>query len=463
MAEEVSVGLTGGHRRRGSDDRRRDHPAARGARCAVRAPGSSTSLRCAVRSARPTRCCAASRRRSSGLRRRSRQTDAELAELRPPARRGERPARRGATRASSLHARAAPAWSSRSSAFTARGMPVGGGGSMRTPSAESTRSSALPPGVVALHFPAVDVAAVGADRGRQRFLTHARGLAELAQPRPKVAVGCLCGRTHTRTLQRCWRQFSSHIRRTFPRDGSKGSVLSRLLESLVPCPRRPFVHLHVHSEYSILDGACRIPALAARAAELEMPAVALTDHGSLAGAVELSKEARAAGREADHRLRGLRRRRPPRADEGLRAPDAARRDERGLREPDQALLARLPRGLLLQAARRLGAARAARDRASSRSPAASRAASARRSRRTGPPTRAPTSTGSRRSSAATTSTSSSRTRASTCRQRINPAARRARGRRRSCPLVATGDVHYLAARGRATRTRRCSASSRATR
>jgi len=55
-----------------------------------------------------------------------------------------------------------------------------------------------------------------------------------------------------------------------------------------------FVHLHVHSEYSILDGACRIPALAARAAEFEMPAVALTDHGSLAGAVELYK---AAGKE----------------------------------------------------------------------------------------------------------------------------------------------------------------------
>ena len=53
----------------------------------------------------------------------------------------------------------------------------------------------------------------------------------------------------------------------------------------------PYVHLHVHSEYSILDGACRIPELAARAAELEMPAVALTDHGSLAGAVELYREA----------------------------------------------------------------------------------------------------------------------------------------------------------------------------
>ncbi|HLB03788.1 MAG TPA: PHP domain-containing protein, partial [Gaiellaceae bacterium] len=56
-------------------------------------------------------------------------------------------------------------------------------------------------------------------------------------------------------------------------------------------PDTPFVHLHVHSEYSILDGACRIPDLAARAAELGMPAVTLTDHGSLAGAVELYREA----------------------------------------------------------------------------------------------------------------------------------------------------------------------------
>jgi DNA polymerase-3 subunit alpha len=60
-------------------------------------------------------------------------------------------------------------------------------------------------------------------------------------------------------------------------------------------PEAPFVHLHVHSEYSILDGACRIPDLATRAAELEMPAVALTDHGSLAGAVELYREAGKAG------------------------------------------------------------------------------------------------------------------------------------------------------------------------
>ncbi len=90
-----------------------------------------------------------------------------------------------------------------------------------------------------------------------------------------------------------------------------------------------FVHLHVHSEYSILDGACRIPALAARAAELEMPAVTLTDHGSLAGTIELFKAAQGAGCEADRGLRGVRRRRPSRRTRGLRAPDAAREDNAG--------------------------------------------------------------------------------------------------------------------------------------
>jgi DNA polymerase III subunit alpha len=57
----------------------------------------------------------------------------------------------------------------------------------------------------------------------------------------------------------------------------------------------PYVHLHVHSEYSILDGACRIDPLVRRAAEFGMPAVGLTDHGSMAGAVDLSKAAAKAG------------------------------------------------------------------------------------------------------------------------------------------------------------------------
>jgi DNA polymerase III subunit alpha len=52
------------------------------------------------------------------------------------------------------------------------------------------------------------------------------------------------------------------------------------------------VHLHVHSEYSLLDGACKIEALAARAAELGMPALGLTDHGVLNGAVEFYKACR---------------------------------------------------------------------------------------------------------------------------------------------------------------------------
>jgi DNA polymerase-3 subunit alpha len=57
----------------------------------------------------------------------------------------------------------------------------------------------------------------------------------------------------------------------------------------------PFVHLHCHSEYSILDGACRIRELVKRAGELEMPAVTITDHGSMAGAVELYRTATKAG------------------------------------------------------------------------------------------------------------------------------------------------------------------------
>jgi DNA polymerase-3 subunit alpha len=48
-------------------------------------------------------------------------------------------------------------------------------------------------------------------------------------------------------------------------------------------------HLHVHSEYSLLDGACKVDALAARAAEFGQPALGLTDHGVMNGAVELHK------------------------------------------------------------------------------------------------------------------------------------------------------------------------------
>lgn len=56
-----------------------------------------------------------------------------------------------------------------------------------------------------------------------------------------------------------------------------------------------FVHLHVHSEYSLLDGACRIKDLVKRAADLGQTAVAITDHGVMYGAVNFYKEAKKAG------------------------------------------------------------------------------------------------------------------------------------------------------------------------
>ena len=56
-----------------------------------------------------------------------------------------------------------------------------------------------------------------------------------------------------------------------------------------------FVHLHNHSDYSLLDGASPIPAMVRRAAALQMPALALTDHGAMFGAVEFYQEARKAG------------------------------------------------------------------------------------------------------------------------------------------------------------------------
>jgi len=56
-----------------------------------------------------------------------------------------------------------------------------------------------------------------------------------------------------------------------------------------------FVHLHTHSDYSILDGAITVPKLVNRIAELGMPAVALTDHGNMFGAIEFYQHAKKAG------------------------------------------------------------------------------------------------------------------------------------------------------------------------
>ena len=54
-------------------------------------------------------------------------------------------------------------------------------------------------------------------------------------------------------------------------------------------------HLHVHSEYSLLDGACKIDTLAERAAAFGQPALGLTDHGVMNGAIEHFQAARKHG------------------------------------------------------------------------------------------------------------------------------------------------------------------------
>src|SRR5258707_5466457 len=58
---------------------------------------------------------------------------------------------------------------------------------------------------------------------------------------------------------------------------------------------RPFVHLHCHTHYSLLDGASRVPELVERVKKLGMNAVAMTDHGNLYGAIEFYRECKAAG------------------------------------------------------------------------------------------------------------------------------------------------------------------------
>src|SRR5688572_14904729 len=56
-----------------------------------------------------------------------------------------------------------------------------------------------------------------------------------------------------------------------------------------------FVHLHVHTHYSLLDGACKIPQLIKRTKELGMDSIAITDHGCMFGVVEFFNECKKEG------------------------------------------------------------------------------------------------------------------------------------------------------------------------
>ena len=56
-----------------------------------------------------------------------------------------------------------------------------------------------------------------------------------------------------------------------------------------------FAHLHVHTQYSLLDGACRIDGIMDRVKELGQDAIAITDHGVMYGCIDFYKAAKAAG------------------------------------------------------------------------------------------------------------------------------------------------------------------------
>jgi len=60
-------------------------------------------------------------------------------------------------------------------------------------------------------------------------------------------------------------------------------------------PSAGFVHLHVHTQYSLLDGAIRIEPLLKRAASYQMISVAITDHGTMYGVVDFYEKAYKAG------------------------------------------------------------------------------------------------------------------------------------------------------------------------
>ena len=142
-----------------------------------------------------------------------------------------------------------------------------------------------------------------------------------------------------------------------------------------------FVHLHVHSEYSMLDGAARVKPLIDAAVAEGMPAIAMTDHGNMFGAYDFWHVATGGRHQADHRHRGLRhaRHRPARTGPACAGATAASDDVSGSgaythmtllaannvghAQPLPDVLAGLHRGLLLQAAHGPRAAQHVRRRA----------------------------------------------------------------------------------------------------
>ena len=90
-------------------------------------------------------------------------------------------------------------------------------------------------------------------------------------------------------------------------------------------PMNSFVHLHNHTEYSMLDGAAKVKPMLAEAQRLHTPAIGMTDHGNMFGASEFLQQRHRSGHQADHRHRGLHRARVALRDQADRGATRARR------------------------------------------------------------------------------------------------------------------------------------------
>ena len=74
--------------------------------------------------------------------------------------------------------------------------------------------------------------------------------------------------------------------------------MSKIENGIAEKNRLPFAHLHVHTEYSLLDGASRIKELIRATKELGMDSIAITDHGSMYGVIDFYKEAKKEGKKS---------------------------------------------------------------------------------------------------------------------------------------------------------------------
>ena len=177
-----------------------------------------------------------------------------------------------------------------------------------------------------------------AERGRR-----AVSLRSMQRPRPPTSAQP--PHKHSMSLIRASTAYGANC----DANGARSEPIRRRTPSIqLAVSSTSCAHLHVHSEYSLLDGACKIDALAERAASFGQPALGLTDHGVMNGAVELYKACKKHGVKPivgceiyfvdDHAAQ------PPRRRTERNHLTLLASERRRLPQPRQALLGGLPGG-----------------------------------------------------------------------------------------------------------------------